>query len=85
MDSGRCQDNIITGNTIVGGPESIKLGSADGTEFIDNICEDPAKIRFEDCTGTVMSGNTGLEDVEMRITNGACFDAKSDSAFTPVC
>ena len=85
VDSGRSQDNIITGNTIIGGPESIKLGSADGTEFIDNAFEDPAKIRFQDSTGTVMSGNTGLNGVKLRITDGACFDAKSDSAFTPVC
>lgn len=84
-DSGRSQDNIIMDNTIIGGPESIKLGSADGTEFIDNTFEDPAKIRFQDSTGTIMSGNTGLDDVKLRITDGACFDAKSDSAFTPVC
>ncbi|CAM9491122.1 unnamed protein product, partial [Laminaria digitata] len=84
-DSGRSQDNIFSDNTIIGGPESIKLGEADGTEFIDNTFEDPEKIRFQDSTRTVMSGNTGLGDVELRITDGACFDDSSDSAFTPVC
>ena len=84
-DSGRMKDNIVTGNTIIGGPESIKLGSADGTEFIDNNFKDPENIRFQDCTGTVMSGNTGLDDVDLRITDGACFGDKSGSAFTPVC
>lgn len=85
VDSGRMKDNQITDNTIIGGPESIKLASADGTEFIDNDFEDPEKIRFEDCSGTVMSGNTGLDDVELSVTEGACFDDESDSAFTPVC
>lgn len=85
VDSGRMKDNVVTDNTIIGGHESIKLGAADGTEFIDNKFEDPDKIRFLDCTGTVMSGNTGLDDVELSTTDGACFDDKSDSAFTPVC
>ena len=85
VDSGRPQDNIIAGNTIIGGPESIKLGSADGTQFIDNTFEDPTKIRFQDSSETLMSGNTGLDDVNLRITDGACFDSDSDSAFTPTC
>ena len=84
-DSGRMKNNVIRDNTINGSPESIKLGEADGTEFIDNTFEDPAKIRFEDCSGTIMSGNTGLDDVELTINDGACFDDTSDSAFIPVC
>lgn len=79
------KDNVITGNTIIGGPESIKLLSADGTEFIDNTFEDPTKIRFQNSTGTVMSGNAGLEDVDLKVTEEACFDDTSDAAFTPTC
>ena len=79
------QNNVIIGNTIIGNPESIKLGSADGTEFIDNTFEDPTKIRFQDSTGTVMSGNTGLDGVKLRVTQEACFGDSSDAAFTPIC
>ena len=85
VDSGRMQDNIISDNIIIGGPESIKLGSADGTQFIDNTFEDPTKIRFQDSSETLMSGNTGLDNAKLRIVDGACFDKKSDSAFTPTC
>lgn len=85
VESGRAKDNIIIGNTISGGPESIKLGSADGTEFINNSFESPAKIKFQDSTRTVVSGNTGLDGVQLRVTQGACFDRSSDVAFTPVC
>ena len=85
VDSARRQDDIITGNTVIGGPESIMRGSADGTEFIDNTFENPAKTGFEDCTGTVMPGNTGLANFKLRMTNAACFDDKSDSTFKPVC
>ena len=85
VDSGRMQDNVVSDNTIIGGPESIKLGAADGTRFIDNTFEDPTKIRFQDSSETLMSGNTGLDNVKLRIVDGACFDDKSDSAFTPTC
>ena len=79
------KNNTIKDNTIVGGSESIKLASADSTEFIDNTFEDPTKIRFQDSTGTVMSGNTGLDGVKLRVTQEACFDDSSDAAFTPIC
>ncbi|CAM9370073.1 unnamed protein product [Laminaria digitata] len=86
VDSGRMQDNIITGNTIIGSvKETIKLGSADGTQFIDNTFEDATKVRFQDSTDTIMSGNTGLDGVELRITDGACFHGTADAAFAPVC
>ena len=32
-----------------------------------------------------MSGNTGLDDVELKVANGACFDEASDDDFTPTC
>ena len=85
MESGRSQDNIFQKNTIIGGLESIKIKEADGTQFIDNIFEDVTTIRFDDATETIMSGNTGLDDVTLKATNGACFDDSSDSAYTPTC
>ena len=85
VDSGRSQDNIFQENTISGGLESIKLKEADGTQFIDNTFENVTTIRFDDVTETLMSGNTGLDDVELKVANGACFDEASDDDFTPTC
>ena len=85
VDSGRSQNNIFQDNTIVGGDESIKLKEADGTQFIDNKFEDATTIRFDDATGIIMSGNTGLDDVELKVASGACFDEASDADFTPTC
>lgn len=72
---------------MTGGRETIKLTVADGTEFIDNTFEGATAVRFENSTGTVMSGNTGLDDVdlELKITEGSCFDQSSDPLFTPIC
>lgn len=85
VDSGRSQDNVFSDNTIIGGDESIKLKEADGTQFIDNAFEDADTIRFHDCEDTLMSGNTGLDDVELKVTGGSCFDDDSDSDYTPTC
>ena len=85
VDSGRSQDNIFQDNTIIGGLESIKIKEADGTQFIDNKFEDATTIRFDDATGTIMSGNTGLDDVTLKVNNGACFDEDSDADYTPTC
>eukprot|EP00904_Undaria_pinnatifida_P005798 jgi/Undpi1/2348/HiC_scaffold_13.g05731.m1 len=85
VDSGRPQDNIFSDNTITGGDESIKLKQADGTQIIDNKFEDPDTIRFEDCEETLVSGNTGLDDADLKVTDGSCFDGDSDSEYTPTC
>ena len=85
VDSGRSQDNLFQDNTIIGGLESIKITEADGTQFIDNKFEDATTIRFEDATGTIMSGNTGLDDAELKVADGACFDDASDANYTPIC
>ena len=86
VDSGRLQDNIVRDNTIIGGgKESIKLKAADGTQIIDNTFVDPANFRFQDSLGTVVSGNTGLDDIKVRVTYGSCFDGSSDAAYTPDC
>lgn len=85
MDTGRPQNNIFSDNIMTGGSEGIKLTVADGTEFIDNTFVDTDTIRFEDCTGTVMSGNTGLDGVELKVYDDSCFAAASDDAYTPNC
>lgn len=84
-DSGRSQDNIFSDNTISGGQESIKLSMADGTEFIDNTFKSAKTVRFEDCEGTLMSGNTGLDKVSLKVSDGSCFNKKSDRDYKPVC
>ena len=58
---------------------------ADGTEFIDNTFKSAKTVRFEDCEGTIMSGNTGLNSVELKVTDASCFDKTSDSDYKPVC
>ncbi|CAN0483251.1 unnamed protein product [Scytosiphon promiscuus] len=85
LPTGRPQNNIFTENTMIGGGETIKLTTADGTEFIDNTFEDAETVRFEDCEGTLMSGNTGLDGVEMKVTEGSCFANGTDPAYTPTC
>ena len=84
-NSGRSQDNVFSGNTITGGDETIKLTVADGTEFIDNAFKSAKLMRFEDAKGTIMSGNTGLDNAKLKVSKGACFDKKSDSRYKPVC
>ena len=76
------QDNLFQDNAITGGDESTTLASADGTEFVDNTFTDAMMIRFEDCTGTVMTGNSGLDDVNLKVTDGSCFDSSADAVYT---
>lgn len=56
---------------------------ADGTQFIDNTFEDARTIRFNDARKTVMSGNSGLDNIKLKVTNGASFDPSSDYGFEP--
>ena len=84
--SGRLKDNVVKNNIIIGGgKETIKLKAADGLQIVDNTFINPAKTRFQDCFGTVVSGNTGLDGIRVRVTHGSCFDASSDAAYTPIC
>ena len=85
VDSGRSQANIFQDNTFIGGLESLKIKEADGTQFIDNKFEDVKTIRFDDATETLMSGNSGLGDIELKVRNSACFDEDSDDEFEPIC
>ena len=82
-ESGRSQDNVFKGNTIIGGLESIKIKEADGTQFIDNSFKDASTIRFVDAKRTLMLGNTGLDDSKLKIASGASFDKSSDYGFEP--
>ena len=85
VDSGRPLNNIFSGNTIIGARESIKLTVADGTQFIDNKFKAAGTTRFEDSIGTVVSGNTGLDRVKLKVTAGSCFGRRSDTTYTPRC
>ena len=84
-DSRRSYDIIFRNNKLIGGEESIKLKEADGFEFVDNTFEDASTVRFDETEGTLMSGNTGLDDVEVKRLGGSCFDGASDSDWTPSC
>lgn len=83
--TGRSQDNLFSENQITGGEETIKLKESDGTAFIDNTFDNVTTIRFDNTTEVLMKGNTGLEYVEIKVINGACFDDDSDSEFEPEC
>lgn len=76
VDTGRPQNNVFDSNTILGGPQAIKLKEADGTKITNNYFEEPTKIEFNLTTGTYFTGNTGLEDAEVKATD-SCF-AESD-------
>ena len=84
VESGRQQDNRFFKNTIIGSAESISLRAADGTKFNKNIFEDATNLRFDDCTGTIVRRNTGLDDVEQMVVD-SCFHENSDSDFVPIC
>lgn len=72
VDIGRPQNNMFESNTIIGGPQAIKLKEADGTKIINNVFEEPEKIEFNLTTDTYFTGNMGLDDVEIKVTD-SCF------------
>lgn len=82
--SGRSQDNIFRDNTLIGGKESLKIMTADRTQFFDNTFEDALTIRFDNATKTTMSGNTGLSYAKLKVANGASFDQSSDYGYEPI-
>ena len=84
VESGRSQNDLFQDNKIVGSLETLKIMDADGTQFIGNSFEHARTIRFNDATRTVMSGNTGLQDTELKVNNGSSFDEKSDYGYEPV-
>ena len=82
--SGRSKDNIFRENIIIGGIESLTVKESDGTQFVENSFQDAAAIRFDNAERTVMLGNTGLDGIKLKVTNGASFNAISDHGFEPV-
>ncbi|CAB1111472.1 MEP22d [Ectocarpus sp. CCAP 1310/34] len=91
VSSGRSQNNVFSQNSFAGAAETIKIKEADGTQFLDNVFEvgdaDGLVVRFDNATGNLMQGNTGLDDgeFELKVDNDACFDGESDSGYEPVC
>lgn len=85
VDSGRSQNNQFVENEVSGGQETIKLKESDGTVFQDNDFSDATTIRFDDATEVLMVGNKGLDDAELKVANGGCFDGDSDEGFEPTC
>ena len=61
----------------------MRVADSDITQLIDNTFEDSATTRFDDSTDTLMSGNTGLDGIKIKVVNSACFDSKSDSEYSP--
>lgn len=84
MDTGRSQNNIFDGNTIVGGEQSIKIKEADGTQIINNEFVDAKVAEWTDSEENLVEYNTGLDDVKVKVTD-ACFAEGSDDDFEPEC
>lgn len=84
VDSGRAQNNIFDGNTVVGGPQSIKMKESDGTQIINNEFVDAVLVEWDDTTDNLVADNTGLDDVELDLSD-ACFAEGSDDRFEPLC
>ena len=82
--SGRSQDNVFRENTLIGGKESLKIVTADRTQFLNNTFKDALTIRFDNATRTTMSGNTGLTNTKIKVANGASFDERSDYGYEPI-
>lgn len=83
--TGRPQYNLFEENQVSGGDETIKLQDADGVVFRNNDFAEATTARFDGSTETLVVGNTGLDDAELKVENGACFAAGSDAAYEPVC
>ncbi|CAN0067101.1 unnamed protein product [Ectocarpus sp. 6 AP-2014] len=78
--TGRSQDNIFDSNTVVGGPQAIKLKESDGTRITNNVFYEPGLVEFSNTTENVVTGNVGLEDAtEVELVEPACF-AETDEA-----
>lgn len=83
-DSGRPQNNVFDGNTIVGGKQSIKIKEADGTQIINNVFKDAKFIEWLDSEDNLVADNTGLDDVKMSVDD-SCFVKGSDEDFKRRC
>lgn len=78
--TGRSQDNIFDSNTVIGGPQAIKLKESDGTRITNNVFYEPGLVEFSNTTENLVTGNVGLEDAtEVKLVEPACF-AETDEA-----
>lgn len=78
--TGRSQDNVFESNTVMGGPQAIKLKESDGSYMINNNFSDPGLVEWSNSTGNVVTGNIGLEDAEVLLVEPACFDSTDEAA-----
>lgn len=68
-----------------GGAEAIKLKEADGMVFDSNAFSgNDLVVRFVNSTEVVVTGNTGLGSVELKVVD-ACFSPESDEEYAPTC
>lgn len=86
VGTGRSFDNRFVNNIVSGSPETIKLKESDRIVFQGNtFSNETTTIRFDNSTEMLMIDNKGLESAILKVAGGACFDAASDSGFTPTC
>ena len=80
----RAQKTVFQENHIVGGAETLKVMDANGTHFVGNSLEDAVTIPFDDAARTAMSGNIGLNNIKLKVDNGASLDEKFDNGYGPI-
>ncbi|CAM9370594.1 unnamed protein product, partial [Hapterophycus canaliculatus] len=80
--TGRSQDNVFDSNTVMGGPQAIKLKQSDGTHITNNVFSEPGTIEFNSTTNNVITGNDGLDDegTEVLVIEPACFAETDEEA-----
>lgn len=80
--TGRSQDNVFDSNTVVGGPQAIKMKESDGSVVSNNVFTDPGLIEWSNTTGNVVTDNIGLdgEGVEVLLVEPACFEETDEEA-----
>lgn len=80
MASGYSQNSTYEGNTIIGGPQALKLKESDGSKLINNYFSEPGIIQWVNSTRNVVTGNMGLEDASKVSVNEACFDETDEES-----
>lgn len=76
------QNNTFDSNTIIGGPQAIKMKESDGNIIINNKFSNPGVIEWSDSTGNVVLGNAGLHRAtKIRMVHPACFDDTDEVVF----
>lgn len=80
--TGRSQDNVFDSNTVMGGPQAIKIKESDGSHITNNVFSEPGLVEWSNTTGNVVTGNVGLVDeaTEVLLVEPACFDVTDEEA-----